>query len=92
MEKTDVSRTFSLGSRSQRWLRVGPLARDLDGFAADLAAQGYARKTAKDKLGLVRRLSLWLESEGLGAEALDEGRFDTLCEREDLKGCLKAKR
>ena len=68
---------FSLGPRSQRWLRVGPLARDLDGFAAALAAQGYARKTAKDKLGLVRHLSLWLESEGLGAEALDEGRFDT---------------
>ena len=68
---------FSLGPRSQRWLRVGPLARDPDGFAADLAAQGYARKTAQDKLGLVRHLSLWLESEGLGAEALDEGRFDT---------------
>ena len=68
---------FSLAPRSQRWLRVGPLAADLDGFAADLAAHGYARKTAMEKLGLVRHLSLWLESEGLGAEALDEGRFDT---------------
>ena len=68
---------FSLAPRSQRWLRVGPLARDLDGFAADLAAQSYARETALGKLGLVRHLSLWLESEGLGAEALDEGRFDT---------------
>ncbi len=68
---------FSLGPRSQRWLRVGPLARDLDGFATDLAAQGYARQTAGNKLRLVRHLSLWLESEGLGAEALDEGRFET---------------
>ncbi len=68
---------FSLAPRSQRWLRVGPLARDLDGFAADLAAQSYARGTALGKLGLVRHLSLWLESEGLDAEALDEGRFDT---------------
>lgn len=68
---------FSLAPRSQRWLRVGPLAADLDGFAADLAAQGYARKTAMEKLGLVRHLSLWLESEGLDAEALDECRFDT---------------
>ena len=68
---------FSLAPRSQQWLRVGPLARDVDGFAADLAAQGYARKTAMDKLGLVRHLSLWLESEGLGAVVLDEGRFDT---------------
>ena len=68
---------FSLAPRSQRWLRVGPLARDIDEFAAELAAQSYARETALGKLGLVRHLSLWLESEGLGAEALDEGRFDT---------------
>ena len=68
---------FSLAPRSQRWLRVGPLARDLDGFATDLAGQGYARQTAGNKLRLVRHLSLWLESEGLGAEALDEGRFET---------------
>ena len=68
---------FSLGPRSQRWLRVGPLARDLDGFATDLAAQGYACQTAGNKLRLVRHLSVWLESEGLGAEALDEGHFET---------------
>ena len=68
---------FFPGPRSPRWLRVGPLARDLDGFAADLAAQGYASQTAVIKLRLVRHLSLWLENEGLGAEALDEGRFET---------------
>ena len=70
---------FFPSSRSQRWLRVGPLALAgvLDGFAALLATQGYARKTARPKLRLVRHLSLWLESEGLGAEALDEERFET---------------
>ena len=67
---------FFPGSRSQRWLRVGPLVRDLDGFAAWLAAQGYTRGSARGKLWLVRHFSLWLESEGLGAEALDEGHFE----------------
>ena len=44
---------------------------------ADLAAQGYPRQTVRHKLRLVRHLSLWLGIEGLGAEALDEGRFET---------------
>ena len=68
---------FFPGSRSQRWQQVGPLVRDLDGFAVWLAAQGYARKSARTKLRLVRHLSLWLESERLGAEALDEERLET---------------
>ena len=68
---------FFPGPRSPRWLRVGPLAHDIDGFAAGLAAQGYALQTAGNKLRLVRHLSVWLESEGLGAEALDEVRFET---------------
>ena len=68
---------FFPGPRSPRWLRVGPLAHDIDGFAAGLAAQGYALQTAGNKLRLVRHLSVWLEREGLGAEALDEVRFET---------------
>ncbi len=67
---------FFPGSRSQRGLRVGPLAGELDGFAAWLATQGYAHKTASDKLWLARHLSVWLEREELGVEALDEARFD----------------
>ena len=57
-------------------MQVGPLACELDGFAAWLATQGYARQTGENKLRLVRHLSLWLGSEGLGAEALDEERFE----------------
>ena len=67
---------FFPGSRSQRWLRAGPLAPDLDGFAAQLAADGYANRPALDKLRLVRNLSVWLAGERLGVEALDEQRFE----------------
>ena len=67
---------FFPGSRSQRALRVGPLTGELDGFAAWLATQGYVRQTGENKLRLVRHLSLWLERKGLGAEALDEERFE----------------
>ena len=66
---------FFPGPRSQRWLRVGPLSRDLDGFAAWLAAEGYAHPSARDKLRMFRNLSVWLERKRLGAEALDEQRF-----------------
>ena len=57
-------------------MRVGPLAEDLDQFAASLAAQGYARQSAASKLRLVRNLSRWLEHQGLGIEALDEPRIE----------------
>ena len=62
--------------RGQDSFRVGPLARDIDGFAAWLAAEGYAHRTAEYKLWLVRSLSRWLEDEGLGIEDLDEQRFE----------------
>ena len=57
---------------SRQWLRVGPLAGDLDGFATRLKAEGYARPSAVSKLRLVSNLSRWLGHQGLGVEALDE--------------------
>ena len=70
-----MSTEFYFPSRtSQRWLRVGPLAGDLDRFAARLKAQGYARPSAVSKLRLVSNLSRWLQHRGLGVEALDEPR------------------
>ena len=57
---------------SQRWLRVGPLAGELDRFATRLKAQGYARPTAVSKLRFVSNLSRWLEHQALGVDALDE--------------------
>ena len=67
---------FFPGPRSRRWLRAGPLAPDLDRFAARLAAEGYSHPSARDKLRLLRNLSTWLEREGHGIETLDEQRFD----------------
>ena len=61
---------------SQERLRVGPLARDIDGFAGWVAAEGYAQRTAVQKLCSVSSLSRWLEDEGLGIEDLDELRFE----------------
>ena len=55
---------------------VGPLAGDLDGFSDRLAAYGYARITATNKLRLVRHLSRWLDQQWLGVEALDEQCFE----------------
>ena len=61
---------------SQESFRVGPLGRDIDGFAAWLAAKGYAHRTAEYKLWLVRSLSRWLENEGLCIEDLNEERLE----------------
>ena len=70
-----MSTEFYFPSRtSQRWLRVGPLAGDLDRFATRLKAQGYARPSAVNRLRLVSNLSRWLEHQGLGVVALDEPR------------------
>ena len=70
-----MSTEFYFPSRtSQRWLRVGPLAGDLDRFATRLKVQGYARPSAVNKLRLVSNLSRWLQHQGLGVEALDEPR------------------
>ena len=45
----------------QQRLRVGPLACEIDGFAARLASQGFAHATAKQKLRLIGDVSRWLE-------------------------------
>lgn len=68
---------MSTTAGSRRWLHVGPLASDLDGFAAVLLANGYARASIEQKLRLLKRLSGWLKDEGLGVNALDEARFES---------------
>ena len=73
-----MSTEFYFPSRtSQRWLRVGPLAGDLDRLASRLESQGYARPSAVRKLRLVSNLSRWLQHQGLGVEALDEPRIES---------------
>jgi integrase/recombinase XerD len=58
--------------RIQQRLRVGPLASAIDGFARQLADDGFAHATAKEKLRCVGDLSRWLEGQGIAVEALDE--------------------
>ena len=64
------------GSRSRKWLRAGPLAGELDAFAAQLASLGYNREFATAKLRLVRNFSHWMALEGIGLDALDERRTE----------------
>ena len=51
--------------RSQQRLRAGPLRPAIDGFAAWLAIEGYACRSAAAKLRFVEDLSRWLEREEL---------------------------
>ena len=51
---------FFAASESRQRLRAGPLARDIDGFAAWLAVEGYACRSAREKLRFVGSLSRWL--------------------------------
>ena len=77
------------GSRSRKWLRAGPLAGELDAFAALLASLGYARHPAVAKLRLVRNLSHWMALEGIGLDALDERRTEAFLSMRD-PGCRRA--
>ena len=63
---------FFPDSRIQRRLCVGPLASAMDGFAKQLADQGFAQTSAKEKLRFVSALSLWLEGQGFALGALGE--------------------
>ena len=56
---------------SQQRLRDGPLAHDIDAFAAWLAEEGYACSTARKKLQFAADLSRWLEFHELAVEDLD---------------------
>lgn len=57
-------------SRSQV-VMIGPLVPWLDGFAAELAGQGYQEGTAMLLMRLARRLSSWLEDHELGSADLN---------------------
>jgi site-specific recombinase XerD len=50
----------------------GPLEEHAEGFAADLARQGYAPSVVVIHVRRLAHASRWLEARGLGASALDE--------------------
>jgi len=66
-----VDHFFSSPDALQR-LHVGPLGEHIDNFARLLFEQGYARQTARLKIGLVAGLSHWLEIKQLKINGLDE--------------------
>ncbi len=61
---------------SKIWMPMvnGPLASLAPGYRDWLAARGYAPATVSQKLGQLRRLSAWLDAEGLGAGELTAER------------------
>jgi len=66
-----VDHFFSSPDAFQR-LHVGPLGERIDDFARLLFEQGYARQTARLKIGLVAGLSRWLNVKELKIDELDE--------------------
>lgn len=69
----------------QQRLRAGPLAGDIDGFAAWLANEGYGLSSAKEKLQLTADLSLWLAEQGLAIGAVNEQRIEAFLHTRKLR-------
>ncbi len=53
-----------------------PLGPYVDGFAEQLASQGYTAATTKEKLRLITHLNRWLERHDLSLPTLDEERVE----------------
>ena len=66
---------------------TGPLTPFAEGFAAELARQGYTRNSAADQVRLLAHLSRWLAAHGLDAAAEVAASQDLLWE-----GCLSRPR
>ena len=63
---------FFSNPECRRRARDGPLADDIDAFAAWLAAEGYAPATVRQKLHLAADVSRWLASRKLAVDDLDD--------------------
>src|SRR6266487_3783516 len=67
---------------------AGPLAEHAAAFKQMLIEQGYARGTISAHLGLMSRVSRWLDVQGLPARALaDLGEVDRFFAERRAKGC-----
>lgn len=75
-----IDRFFSRG-KTLGHLRRGPMGLHIDGFAALLSSQGYARHTGRLKIRLVADLSAWLGKRLLGIKDLDEKRIGEFLKR-----------
>ena len=77
-----IDRYFSRGVTLGR-LRRGPLGVHIDGFAALLSRQGYARHTGRLKIWLVADLSAWLDQRRLGIMNVDEKHIGEFLKRRE---------
>ena len=67
---------------------TGPLAEHAAAFKQMLIGQGYARGTISAHLGLMSRVSRWLDVQGLPARALaDLAEVDRFFAERRAKGC-----
>ena len=64
----------------------GPLSAYRDGFAEELARQGYTPGSAQHQVGLLAHLSRWLDSRGLGAADLRSGRVEEFLQARRAEG------
>lgn len=56
-------------------LHLGPLGVDIDSFARLLTEQGYARRTAEEKIRIAADFSRWLDQQQLRIKDLDEKKI-----------------
>ena len=61
--------------RRVEFLRTGPLADHIEGFAALLLEQGYRRSSLQNRLCAAGRLGQWLRKRAIGARDLNEARI-----------------
>ena len=76
---------FSSPSRSRLRVRAGPLALHLNGFADQLATQGYSRYFARLKLATVCDFGAWIEHKGLDVTALDGRCMEAFLQTRELR-------
>lgn len=65
-----------MGGDPSRVRVTGPLTPFAEGFAAELARQGYTRHAVTDQLRLFAHLSRWLAAQDLDAAALTPPAMD----------------
>jgi integrase/recombinase XerD len=71
------------------YLRCGPLAAHIDGFADHLSSQGYPNHTARRKIRLAADLSAWLSRRHLSTEDVEEEQVEGFLEARKKKISLR---
>lgn len=65
---------------------TGPLKAFADGFARELAMQGYRRKSVTDQVRLLAHLSRWLEGNGLSTADLSSSLLEAFLRKRRSQG------